>query len=74
MQNREGKTVVAPYSPRAKPGATVSTPLTWPEVKRVPDPRAYTIVSVPERVRRRGDLFRAVQEQPQTLETILTRL
>jgi bifunctional non-homologous end joining protein LigD len=39
LQNREMQTVVAPYSVRPKPNATVSTPLEWSEVKKVSTPR-----------------------------------
>ncbi|MGZ3425753.1 MAG: non-homologous end-joining DNA ligase, partial [Polyangia bacterium] len=57
LQNGYGKTIVAPYSPRAIDGAPVSTPLKWSEVDESLDPRAFTIATVPRRVAKLGDLF-----------------
>jgi bifunctional non-homologous end joining protein LigD len=63
LQNAEGKTVVAPYSVRALPGAPVSAPLEWSEVERCPDPQAYTIANLPRRWKTKGDLFAPVLPQ-----------
>ena len=57
MQNAYGKTVIAPYSLRGVAGAPVSTPLRWSEVKPGLDPQAFNLRTLPERLRRLGDLF-----------------
>lgn len=57
LQNGRLKTMVAPYSIRAVEGAPVSTPLEWDEVDARLDPSTFDIRTVPERLRRRGDLF-----------------
>ena len=60
LQNRRGQTIAAPYSLRPKIGATVSTPLTWQEVKSGLCPTDFTIKNIWQRVQKKGDLFKEV--------------
>ena len=55
-QNRWGSTLASVYSPRPRPEATVSTPITWEEVERGVRLEDFTIRNVPARVKRVGDL------------------
>ncbi|WBB56190.1 non-homologous end-joining DNA ligase [Verrucosispora sp. WMMD573] len=61
-QNNAAKTTVAPYSLRAQPVPSVSTPLTWDEVSagaagRRPATKPYTAGEVLDRVEKHGDLL-----------------
>ena len=60
LQNSKGQTLSSVYSLRPVPGATVSTPLLWKEVKRGLSPLDFNIKSVHARLKRKGDLFSAV--------------
>jgi bifunctional non-homologous end joining protein LigD len=55
-QNNAAKTTVAPYSLRAQPMPTVSTPLTWAEVEGG-DARPYRLEEVLDRIEEHGDLL-----------------
>jgi bifunctional non-homologous end joining protein LigD len=71
LQNIRAKTVAAAYSARAKPGATVSTPLEWKEVDSGLDPRDFTIETVPDRLRRRGDIWARVTQRGNSVHSLL---
>ncbi|HEY7691529.1 MAG TPA: DNA ligase D [Gaiellaceae bacterium] len=66
-QNGEGKTIASAYSVRPHPGAPVSTPLRWDEVRDGLDPRAFGIEAVLARIERHGDLFEGVLTEKQSL-------
>ena len=70
-QNGEGKTIASAYSVRPRPGAPVSAPLRWEEVKPGLDPADFTMDVVLRRVAKDGDLFSGVLEGGQSLAQAL---
>lgn len=60
LQNRPQATLATAYSVRPKPGASVSTPLFWEEVKKGLRISDFTIRNVPSRIAEIGDIFRKV--------------
>jgi bifunctional non-homologous end joining protein LigD len=60
LQNRPGATIAGPYSLRPKPGATVSMPLHWDEVKPGLKMKDFTIFNAMDRLKVEGDLFKDV--------------
>jgi len=71
LQNILGKTVAGVYAVRAKPGATVSTPLAWDELTADLDPRAFTLLTVPDRIAALGDLWGLAMKRPIALRRFL---
>jgi len=73
LQNRRGATMAAPYALRPRHGAPVSTPLEWKEVTAGLDPAEFNIRTVPERVARKGDVWRDMFKKRVNLSQALTR-
>jgi len=57
-QNRWGSTLASVYSPRPRPEASVSTPVTWKEVERGVRIQDFTMKNVPARIAKVGDLWK----------------
>lgn len=74
LQNRPKATLAAPYSLRPKPGATVSMPLHWEEVKKGLSMKDFTIANAMDRIKSEGDIFKPVLGKGIDLEKILENI
>ncbi len=74
LQNRPQATLAAPYSVRPKPGATVSMPLHWDEVKHGLKMQDFTLKNVPSLLEDRGDIFKPVLGKGIDMKAALKRL
>ncbi len=74
LQHWQGKTLSSPYTPRARKGAPVSTPLLWEELRSMDrfDPSPYNLITIGERLRQYGDVIAACPAQ--NLDDVLTFL
>ena len=73
LQNRPGATIAGPYSLRPKPGATVSMPLHWDEVKKGLAMSDFTIKNAVDRARHEGDIFKGVLQKGIDMEKALAK-
>ncbi len=73
LQNRRGQTVVPPYAARPVPAASVSAPLDWDELDAGIAPDQFTIRTMPDRLRRLGDLFAPALHDRQPLLPAIQR-
>ncbi|MFY9749822.1 MAG: non-homologous end-joining DNA ligase [Methanoregula sp.] len=64
LQNAHGKTMVAPYSLRAVPGATVSAPLRWEELRHGARPEDFNIKTM---LSRHEEPWRGILDTRQTI-------
>jgi bifunctional non-homologous end joining protein LigD len=71
LQNIQGKTVAGPYCVRAKPGATVSTPLKWSELTDDLDPRDFHIANAAERFEKIGDIWSEAMKKKNSLRALV---
>jgi bifunctional non-homologous end joining protein LigD len=74
LQNRRGQTIACVYSLRPKPGATVSTPLLWKEVKSGLTPQDFHIHNIIKRVKKMGDIFTPILGKGIDLNKCLKKL
>lgn len=74
LQNRPIQTICAPYSVRPKPGAPVSAPLHWDEVKKGLQISQFHMKNMYDRVKSEGDLFQGVLDKGIDLNKILKGL
>jgi len=71
LQNIQGKTVAGPYCVRAKPGATVSTPLKWTELTDDLDPRAFHLGNAAERFEKIGNIWNEAMRKKNSLRALV---
>jgi len=74
LQNRPHATIASVYSVRPKPGATVSMPLEWDEVKKGLKMSDFTIFNALERLQDRGDIFKPVLGKGIDMMKVLSKL
>jgi DNA ligase D len=68
MQNARGKTIAAVYSARAKPGATVSMPLTWKQIQKGVKISDFTIKNVSRLLEKGGEVWKEFLDSRQSLK------
>ena len=73
LRNQRGATAVASYSTRARPGATVATPLAWSELAVKLKPDKFTVLNLPKRLQTLredpwGDFFTVKQSITREME------
>jgi DNA ligase D len=69
-QNARDRTIASAYSVRGKPWGPVSAPVTWSELPEV-DTEDFTIVTMPERFARYGDVHDGIDEAVWSIEPLL---
>lgn len=74
LQNRPIQTICTPYSVRPKPGATVSAPLHWDEIKKGLSIEQFTMHTIYDRVQHEGDLFDGLLAKSIDLNKVLKAL
>lgn len=70
-QNCRDRTIASAWSPRARPGAPVSTPVTWTDLEQLSDPRELNVATVPSLLVEKGDPWRDIDEKPHSLDRLL---
>lgn len=74
LQNSKGQTIAAAYCLRPKPGAPVSMPLKWSEVKKGLSPLDFNIHNTLQRLKKTGDVFSGILGKGIDMEKCMARL
>jgi len=69
-QNNRDRTIASAWSLRARPGAPVSTPMTWERLAGISDPRDFNLTTVPDYLTD-GDPWADMDDQAYDLEPLL---
>ncbi len=69
-QNNRDRTIAGAWSLRARPGAPVSTPMTWQQLAEVKDPREFNLITVPDHLSH-GDPWADMDDEAFPLEPLL---
>ncbi len=73
LRNDRMSTAVAPLSPRARPGAPISMPITWTQVRDGLDPARFTIASGP-RLLARSEAWQDYCDSERPIESAIRKL
>jgi len=73
-QNRKGQTVAAPYCIRPRPGAPVSTPLHWEELRQNIHPKDFNMKNIFKRLDRTGDIWEKIFGKTIDMEDCIKKL
>ncbi len=68
--NGRGKTLPSPYSPRNSKEATISTPLEWKELTKKLYPTDFTVRTIPDRLKKHGDIWADILDRKINLEKL----
>jgi DNA ligase D len=69
-QANRDRTMAGAYSPRALPNAEVSCPVGWEELESI-EPAQFTILTVPDRLKKVGDPWQSLHEQSGSIDALL---
>jgi DNA primase len=70
-QNCRDRTIASPWSPRARDGAPVSTPVSWSDLAHVKDPRTLNVTTVPQLFADKGDPWKSLDDNSDSLDQLL---
>lgn len=74
LQNRKGHTIASVYSVRPLPGAPVSAPVAWDELREDLTPQRYNLHNLGKRLEKVGDMFRSLPTKTLDMAGALEKL